>query len=105
MMLNAITLKRSGAAIVHVNWQRDRDCALGIHQPLAIVFVDTEVIGDDLELVAGHFKNFVVVNRHETKSGYPPEKCRCYLRRKNLASNAKRRKASCSRRRSLGEGA
>jgi hypothetical protein len=52
-----------------VHRQRDRDRALGIHQPLAIVFVDTEVISDDLKLVASHFENFVVVNRHEAKGG------------------------------------
>src|SRR6266481_2685014 len=91
-MLNAITLKSSRAAVVHMHRKRNGDGTLGIHQALAIVFVDAEIIGNDLELVAGHFKNFVVVNRHETNSGYPLEKCRCYLRRKNLASNAKRRK-------------
>src|SRR5436853_2147532 len=84
-MLDPITLKCFCAAIIHVYRQRDCDCALGIHQALAIIFVDTEVVGNDLELVAGHLKNFVVVNRHETKSGvsarkvqmlFPPEKHR-----------------------------
>src|SRR6266566_3567296 len=84
-MLDAITLKRLRAAIVHVHGQGDGDGALRIHQPFTIVLVDAEVIGNDLKLVAGHLKNFVVVNRHQTKSGvsarkvqmlFPPEKHR-----------------------------
>jgi hypothetical protein len=31
------------------------------------------------------------------KAAYPPEKCRCYFRQKNIASNAKRRKACPAR--------
>jgi hypothetical protein len=51
-----------------VDRQRDRDRAFGVHQTIAIVLVDAEVIGDDLKLVTRHFKNFVVVNRHEAKA-------------------------------------
>ena len=40
----------------------------GIHQPIAIVSVDVQVIGDDLELVAGHLENFVVVDAHRRNS-------------------------------------
>jgi hypothetical protein len=64
MMLNPITLKRPGAAIVHVHRQRHSDRALGVHQPVPVVLVDAQVVGDDLKLVARHFENFVVVNRH-----------------------------------------
>src|SRR2546423_14088909 len=67
-MLNAITLKCFRAAIVHVHRQRDADGTLGIHQPFAIVLVDAEIIGNDLELVAGHCENLVVVNRHEVRA-------------------------------------
>src|SRR5437762_13502499 len=74
MMLDAITLKRPRAAIVHVHGQGDREGALRIHQPFTIVLVDAEVIGNDLKLVTGHLKNFVVVNRHETKSGVSARK-------------------------------
>src|SRR5437667_10735912 len=68
MMLDAVTLKRSRAAIVTVHRQSDIDRALRIHQPVAIVVIDAQIIGDDLKLVAGHLKNFVVVNRHEAKA-------------------------------------
>ena len=64
-MLDAIPLKSFRASVVHVHRQRDRDRALRVHQPLAIVLVDAEIIRDDLKLIAGHFKYYVVVNRHE----------------------------------------
>ena len=60
-MLHAITLESLGAAVVHVHRERDGDGALRVHQPIAIVLIDLQVIGDDLELVAGHLENFVVV--------------------------------------------
>ncbi len=69
MMLHAITLKRARAAVVHVNRQRHRDGALRIHKALAIVLIDTQIIGDDLELIAGHLEHFVVVNVHWAKVG------------------------------------
>ena len=67
MMLNAITLESLRAAIVHVHRQRYGHGALRIHEPLAIVFVDAQIIGDDLELVAGHFEHVIVVNMHRAK--------------------------------------
>src|SRR5207302_6486945 len=70
VMLDAITLKCFRAAIVHVHRQRDRNRALRIHQPFPIVFVDAEIVRNDLKLVAGHFENFVVVDRHETRSEF-----------------------------------
>src|SRR5260370_7406117 len=78
-MLNAITLKSSRAAVVHMHRKRDGDGTLGIHQSLAIVPVDAEIIGNDPELVAGHFENFVVVNRHEARDGVSDGKCKSYL--------------------------
>ena len=42
-----------------------RHGALRIHEPVAIVLVDVQIIGNDLELVAGHSENVVVVNVHE----------------------------------------
>src|SRR5439155_19111958 len=65
MMLNPIALKSSRAAIIHVHWQGHCDGALRIHQPVAIVLVDAEVIGNDLKLVTCHSKHVVVVNTHE----------------------------------------
>ena len=41
----------------------------GIHQPVAIVLVDLQIIGDDLELVASHLEYVVVVNAHKEKPG------------------------------------
>ena len=62
VMLDAITLKGSRASVVHVHRQCHRHGALGIRRPFAIVLVDIQVIGDDLELVARHFEYFVVVD-------------------------------------------
>src|SRR5437660_11066477 len=105
-ILNAITLKSSRAAVVHMHRKRDGDGTLGIHQSLAIVLVDAEIIGNDLELVAGHFENFVVVNSHEARGGVSAGKCRCYLHWIIVASNASRHKACPGRdATSLGEGA
>jgi hypothetical protein len=63
-MLNAVTLKGSGAPIVHVHRQRHSDRAFRIRRPLAVARIDVQVIGDDTELVARHFENFVIVNGH-----------------------------------------
>src|SRR5437879_1071542 len=63
-MLDAIPLECLRAAVVHVHWKSDRNGAFGIRCPFAIVRVDIQVIGNDLELVAGHLENFIVVNRH-----------------------------------------
>jgi hypothetical protein len=56
-----------GAAIIHVHGQRHGHGTLREHQPIAIVRIDLEVIGDDLELIARHLENFVVVNAHKEK--------------------------------------
>jgi hypothetical protein len=64
-MLNAVALERSCAAIIHVHWQRHGDGPLWIHQALAIVLIDAQIVGDDLKLVARHSKYVVVVNAHE----------------------------------------
>ena len=67
MMLNAITLKSSRAAVIHVDRQGHGDGALGIRRPFAIVLIDVQVIGDDLKLIAGHLKHVVVVDSHENE--------------------------------------
>jgi hypothetical protein len=53
------------AAVVHVNRKRDGDRALREHEPITIVAIDLQIIGDDLELVASHLEYFVVVNAHK----------------------------------------
>ena len=75
-MLNAIPLESLRAAIVHVNRQRDRDGALREHEPIAIVLIDLQVIGDDLELVASHLEYFVVVNAHKERGAEDTESLR-----------------------------
>ena len=72
VMLDAITLESLGAAVVHVHRQGDGHGALRKHEPIAIVRIDLQVIGDDLELVAGHLEDFVVVDAHKEK---PEGKC------------------------------
>src|SRR4029077_692656 len=62
-MLNAVTLQSSGTPVVHVHRQRHGDGALWISCPFAVVLIDVQIIGDDTKLLAGHLKNFVVVNR------------------------------------------
>ena len=69
VVLNAIALESLNAAVVHVNRERDRDGALRIHQPIAVVAIDFQVIGDDLELVASHLEHVVVVNAHKERPG------------------------------------
>ncbi len=71
-MLNAVALESSCAAIVHMHRQRHGNGALWIHQALAIVLIDAQIIGDDLELVARHSKHVVVVNTHEINSQAGP---------------------------------
>ena len=79
-MLDTVALERSCAAIVHMHRQRHGDGALWIHQALAIIFIDAQIIGDDLKLVARHSKNVVVVNTHEINTlGRSVAKCSCYL--------------------------
>jgi hypothetical protein len=65
MMLNAVALKSSRAPIIHMHWQGHSDGALWKHQPFAIILIDAQVIGDDLELITRHSKHVVVVNTHE----------------------------------------
>src|SRR4029077_18540843 len=65
VMLNAVPLERSGAAIIHMHRQRHGDGTLWIHQALAIVLINAQIISDDLKLVARHLKHVVVVNTHE----------------------------------------
>src|SRR3954462_13085864 len=83
-MLDAIALESLGAAVIHVHRKGDGHGALREHEPIAIVIIDLKVIGNDLELVARHLENFVVVNAHKPRSRKvesPGEKFRCYLRR------------------------
>ena len=66
-MLNAITLESLRAAVIHMHRQCHGDGALRINQPIAMVSIDVQVIGDDRKLIAGHPEHFIVVNRHESE--------------------------------------
>ena len=68
-MLHAITLEGLRAAIVHVNRQRDGEGTFRIHESIAIVLIDLQVVGDNLELVTGHREHIVVVNAHKEEPG------------------------------------
>ena len=68
-MLNAITLKSFRAAVIHVHRQRDGDGAFRVHEAIAMVLIDIQVIGDHPKLIAGHSKHVVVVNVHVSELG------------------------------------
>ena len=63
MMLDPVTLKSSGAPVIHVHRQRHGDCAFGLRRPFAIALIYVQIIRDDAKLLASHLENFVVVNR------------------------------------------
>jgi len=91
VMLDAVSLKSSRAAVVHMHGQGHCDGSLWKHEPLAIVLVDAQVIGDDLKLIAGHLEYLVVVNSHgrERNLEHSLGKCSCYLRWTNRAVKSK----------------
>ena len=68
-MLHAITLKSFCAAIIHVHWQRHGDGTFRIHETIAMVLVDAQIIGNDLELSTGHSKHVIVVDSHVKEFG------------------------------------
>ena len=67
-MLDAVTLERPGAAIIHVHWKGHGDRSLGVHQAISVVLIDIQVLSDHLELSTGHSKNVVVVNMHRKRA-------------------------------------
>jgi hypothetical protein len=68
--LHTITLESLGAPIVHVHRESDGDRAFRVHESVAIVAIDVQVVGDDLELIAGHLKYVVVINIHKRASDF-----------------------------------
>ena len=81
MMLHPITLESLCRAVIHMDWKGDGDGALRIHEPIAIVVIDVQIIGNDRELIAGHLEDIVVINIHK-RTGIlecPDGKCRRYL--------------------------
>jgi len=57
MVLNPIAGEDPGTAVVQVDRNRDGHGALRIEQPVALVFGNTEVIGDDAELLPRHLED------------------------------------------------
>src|SRR5688572_28543216 len=64
MMLNPVALEDFGAAIVPMNGDGDGDRTLGIFQAVAVIRRDLQVIGHQVELLAGHAKRGMVINVH-----------------------------------------
>ena len=82
MMLHPIPLESLCRAVVHMDWKCDGDGALRIHEPIAIVVIDVQIIGNDRELIAGHLEYVVVINIHRSAPrtlDYPGGECRWYL--------------------------
>ena len=51
-------------AVVAMDRAGDGDRALRIEQPVALVVRDVQVVGDDLELLAGHVEHRAGIDRH-----------------------------------------
>jgi hypothetical protein len=86
VVLDAVSLEGLRAAVIHVHRERYGHGTLRQHEPIAIVRIDLQIIGNDLELVAGHLEDFVVVDAHKKegrKVECPGVKFRCYLRRRD----------------------
>jgi hypothetical protein len=61
-MLYPVALKYFGRTIVHSDWHGHSDRSLGIHQALAEIVRDLQVIRDQVKLIASHFESWVTVN-------------------------------------------
>ncbi len=57
MMLHPVAGEDLGPAVVHVNRARDDDGAFRIEEPVAFLLGDAQMVGDDMELIAGHFEH------------------------------------------------
>ena len=57
MMLDPVSDKDLSPIVVHTDGTGDDDRALRIEQPVAFVLGDAQMIGDDCELIAGHFEH------------------------------------------------
>ena len=64
VMLHPVAVEHARAAVVHVDRNRDGHRALGILHPVAIALRHLQVVGDLIELLAGHPPDRVVVNVH-----------------------------------------
>src|SRR5687767_14915841 len=64
MVLHSVAREYTGRTVIAVNRQRHRYRTLRVFQPPAIIFGDLKIIGDQIELLAGHVKSRMIVNLH-----------------------------------------
>ena len=64
MVLHAVALEHLRAAVIAMDRNRHCERALRNLEPIAIVGGDLEIVGHQIELLAGHAKRGVVVNVH-----------------------------------------
>ena len=57
MMLDPVSDEDLGPIVFHPDRTGDDDRALGIEEPVAFVLGDAQMVGDDRELIAGHFEH------------------------------------------------
>ncbi len=57
MMLDPVSDEDLRSIVLHADRTRDDNRALRIEQPVAFVIGDTEMVADDLELIASHFEH------------------------------------------------
>ena len=67
MMLHAVAGENASGAIVAMNGQRDGHGTLGIFEAVAFGIGNFEMVGDRVELLAGHAESRAVVNIHSCR--------------------------------------
>jgi hypothetical protein len=76
MVLDPIAGKDLLAAVVQVDGHRDDDCPLWIEKPVAIILRNGEVVGDDMELLAGHLEDGPRIKALHQRSSPPKANAR-----------------------------
>src|SRR6185503_18770080 len=67
MMLDAIAAKNFRPAIIPMDRERHDHRPFRVLEPAPIGFRDLQMVGDQIELLAGHLKSGMVVNLHARK--------------------------------------
>jgi hypothetical protein len=57
VMLDPVADEKLGPIVLHADRKGDDDRALRVEEPVAFVFGDAQMVGDDEELIAGHFEH------------------------------------------------
>src|SRR5208282_4231858 len=71
MMLDPIADEELGPVVLHADRTGDDDRALRVEEPVALVFGDAEMVGDDIKLIAGHFEHRAAKKALHTRSPAP----------------------------------